>query len=99
LDELVRGEEDQQIVQVVSLPTALGYAHWVAPGVPAERIQALRTAYAATMDDPEFLAEARKLNMEIRAQTGAQVTALTAQVIATPKPVLARTATILGWRN
>jgi tripartite-type tricarboxylate transporter receptor subunit TctC len=99
LDELVRGEEDQQIVQVVSLPTALGYAHWVAPGVPAERIQALRTAYAATMDDPEFLAEARKLNMEIRAQTGAQVTTLTAQVIATPKPVLARTAKILGWRN
>ncbi len=99
LQELVKGEEDLQIVKLVSLPTALGYAHWVAPGVPAERLEALRSAYVATLRDPEFLKDAEKAHMEIRPQTGAQLSALTAQVTATPKPVLARTAKILGWKN
>ena len=85
------------MVNVVSLPTALGYAHWVAPGVPSERLEALRAAYAATMKDPEFIKEAEKLNMQLRPQTGAQVSVLAKQVTETPKPVLERTAKILGW--
>ena len=49
------------------------------------------------MKDPEFLAEAQKLNMELRPQTGAQVSTLAKRVSETPKPVLTRTAKILGW--
>ena len=97
LQDVVSNDEDRKVANVVSLPTALGYAHWVAPGVPAERIEALRAAYAATLRDPEFLKEADKLNMQIRPQTGAQMTALSRRVTDTPKAVLARTAKILGW--
>jgi tripartite-type tricarboxylate transporter receptor subunit TctC len=99
LQDLVGSDDATQIVKVISLPTALGYAHWVAPGVPAERIEALRAAYVATMKDPEFLKEAAKLNMEIRPQAGAQVAALAGQVTGTPKSVLAKTAQLLGWQN
>jgi tripartite-type tricarboxylate transporter receptor subunit TctC len=99
LMDLVQTEEGKQIVKVISLPTVLGYTHWVAPGVPPERIEALRTAYVATMKDPEFLKEAEKLGMQIRPQTGAQVSALAKQVTDTPKPVLAKTAQILNWKN
>jgi len=81
------------------VPTALGYAHWVAPGVPSERIEALRAAYAATLNDPEFGKEAEKLSLEIRPQTGAQVTELSTPVTATPKDVLVKTAKILGWQK
>jgi len=97
LQEFAGDDEAKQVVKVISLPTALGYAHWVAPAVPPERIVALRAAYAATMADPEFLKEADKLNMQIRPQTGVQVGALSKQVTDTPQPVLARTAKILGW--
>jgi tripartite-type tricarboxylate transporter receptor subunit TctC len=97
LQDLVRDDADRKVANVVSLPTALGYAHWVAPGVPAERIDALRQAYAATMKDAEFLAEAQKLNMQLRPQSGAEVSALAKRVTDTPKPVLERTAKILGW--
>lgn len=99
LQEFVKSDGDMQIVKLISLPTALGYAHWVAPGVPAERLAALRTAYAETLKDPEFLQDAEKAHMEIRPQTGAQLDALTKQVIATPKSVLTRTARILGWQK
>jgi tripartite-type tricarboxylate transporter receptor subunit TctC len=96
---LVKDRDAGQIVKVISLPTVLGHAHWVAPGVPPERVEALRRAYAATMQDPEFVQETQKLNMDIRPQTGTQVEALVKQVADTPKPVLARTAQILGWKN
>ena len=99
LADLVTSTEGSQIVKVISLPTALGYAHWVAPGVPPERLEALRTAYAATLKDPEFLKDAQKANLQIRPQTAAEVTALSQQVTGTPKDVLARTAKILGWQN
>src|SRR5262245_2294265 len=95
--ELVKASDDAQVVKVISLPTVLGYAHWVAPGVPLERVEALRQAYAATLKDPEFIADAQKLNMQLRPQSGAEVSALSKQVTDTPKPVLERTAKLLGW--
>jgi tripartite-type tricarboxylate transporter receptor subunit TctC len=97
LQDLVTSPDDLAVVKVISLPTALGYAHWVAPGVPQDRLDALRAAYTATLSDPDFLKEAEKLHMEIRAQTGGEVTALSKQVTDTPKAVLQRTAKILGW--
>jgi tripartite-type tricarboxylate transporter receptor subunit TctC len=95
--DLVKGEEAVGIVKVMSLPTAIGYGHWVAPGVPADRLEALRDAYAATMKDPEFLKDADKQSMLVRAQTGDQVQALVRQATAAPKSALARTAKILNW--
>ena len=43
------------------------------PGVPADRVQALRRAFDATMKDKEFLADANKLKLEIDPITGEQV--------------------------
>lgn len=97
--DLVQSEEAKQIVTVVALPTALGYAHWAAPGVPKERVDALRTAYQATMKDPAFLEEAAKLNMLIRPQSGSELESLVKRAAATPKQVLEKTAQLLNWSN
>jgi tripartite-type tricarboxylate transporter receptor subunit TctC len=97
LQELLQDEEAKQIVAVVSLPTAIGYAHWVAPGVPTERLQALRAAYAATLNDPAFLEEAKKLSMLVRPLSGEELVDLVKRAAATPKPVLDKTAKLLNW--
>ena len=99
LQDLVKTERDRQIVDLVSLPTVLGYAHWVAPEVPADRVAALRSAYAATLKDPAFLAEARRLGMLLRPATGAEVEAQVAKVASTPKPVLGEAARVLEWKD
>ena len=99
LQDLVKSERDRQIVDLVSLPTVLGYAHWVAPEVPAERVAILRAAYAATMKDPAFLAEADKLGMMMRPASGAEVEALVRKVADTPKPVLEEAARVLEWKD
>jgi hypothetical protein len=95
--DLVKSEDAISIVKVISLPTALGLGHWLAPGVPKARLEALRTAYAATMNDPEFRSEADKQGMVIRTQAGAALEALVKQAAAAPKTVLAKTARILHW--
>jgi hypothetical protein len=96
--DLVKDEEGKGVIRVVSLPTAIGYGHWLAREVPKDRLAALRSAYVAVMKDPEFLAETKKTRMDITPQTGAQVEALVNQVIKTPKSVLTRTAQILKWK-
>jgi tripartite-type tricarboxylate transporter receptor subunit TctC len=95
--DLVMAEEAVSIVKVISLPTAIGLGHWVAPGVPKERLDTLRAAYVATMQDPEFRSEADRQGMVIRTQAGVALESLVKQAATAPKPVLAKTARILHW--
>jgi hypothetical protein len=99
LIDLVKTTQEKQIVTVVTLPTALGYTHWLAPAVPAGRMKLLRDAYDATMRDKAFLEEAARHAMMIRPQTGSEIEALIKQTVVVPNPVLERTAQLLGWQK
>ena len=52
------------------------------PGLPPERAQALRDAFDATMKDPEFLAEAKRLDLEVRPVQGVRINALVNEIYA-----------------
>jgi tripartite-type tricarboxylate transporter receptor subunit TctC len=97
LVDIVKDPDEKQIVSVISLPTVIGFAHWVAPEVPKERVAALRAANTETQKDPDFLAEAKKMGQLIRPQSGEEVEALVQKAASTTKPVLERTAKLLGW--
>jgi tripartite-type tricarboxylate transporter receptor subunit TctC len=97
--DMVDDAERKAVIRVVSLPTALGYGHWVAPGVPKDRVATLRAAYAAVVKDPDFLNEIQKTGMVIRAQAGESLDGMVRQVTATPQAVLDRTAQILKWKR
>jgi tripartite-type tricarboxylate transporter receptor subunit TctC len=98
LTDLVQGDEAKQIVELISLPTSIGYSHWLAPEVPAARVSVLREAYVAALKDEALLAEAKKLNLEIVPKTAAQLQALIQQTSATPQSLREKTATILEWK-
>ncbi|MDB5642914.1 MAG: tripartite tricarboxylate transporter family receptor [Hyphomicrobiales bacterium] len=95
--DLVKTEEARQIATVVTLPTAIGYNHWVAPEVPADRVDMLRKGYEAALKDPELLADAKKQMLEIRPKTASELDALVKKAAAVPQPVLDQTAKILEW--
>jgi tripartite-type tricarboxylate transporter receptor subunit TctC len=57
------------------------------PGIPEERLRALRTAFDATMKDQEFLAEARQLDLEVRPVSGAEIDELVANLSKTPSEI------------
>jgi tripartite-type tricarboxylate transporter receptor subunit TctC len=52
------------------------------PGIPADRARALRDAFAATMQDPDFIAEAKSQNLDVEPVTGAEVEMLIRDVYA-----------------
>jgi tripartite-type tricarboxylate transporter receptor subunit TctC len=97
LTDLVKPGEARQIADLVTMPVAIGYNEWMAPGVPKDRVQAMRAAYAAVLKDPALLAEAKKEQLEIRPKTGDQLGALVKDAARIPKPVLEKTKAILGW--
>jgi tripartite-type tricarboxylate transporter receptor subunit TctC len=97
LSDLAKTEEDRQIAAVVTLPIAIGYNNWVAPEVPADRIEILRNAYARVLADPDLLADAKRLQLDIRPKTGAQLASMVKKAAETPKATLEKTAKILGW--
>ncbi len=48
----------------------------------------LRDAFNATMKDPEFLAETKRLSLELDPETGEQLEATIRQIYATPKEIV-----------
>jgi hypothetical protein len=58
------------------------------PGIPADRLAALRAAFDATMKDPAFLAEAKKLDLEVRPVPGVEVEKLIREIYASPPDVV-----------
>jgi hypothetical protein len=56
--------------------------------VPAERVEAMRQAFDATVKDPQFIAEAKKLGFEVDPIDGAGLTRLINRIEETPQPII-----------
>ena len=68
-----RGEQ-RQIVDFVGVSLAMGRAVYAPPGIPKDRLEALRAAFLATMKDPAYIAQAKKLKLDTDTwQTGEAV--------------------------
>ena len=65
------------------------------PGVPDERVVALRRAFDATMKDPDFLDEARRMTAEIDPMTGEEAQAAVTTVLKTPAALVGKVQAIL----
>jgi tripartite-type tricarboxylate transporter receptor subunit TctC len=87
LRDLARNPEEKQILDFISRSVSIGRPIATTPGVPAERVAALRKAFDATLADPAFLADTEKQRMEIRAMTGEQLARLVKDIIETPPDV------------
>ena len=82
--------EDKPLLEYMSRAITVGRPIGTSPGVPPERVAALRRAFDLTLKDPEFLAEAKAQNAEIRPMTGAELEAVVRSLIDAPKSVLDR---------
>jgi tripartite-type tricarboxylate transporter receptor subunit TctC len=68
--DLVSGEQ-QTIVDFIGVSLAMGRAVYAPPGIPKDRLEALRAAFLNTMKDPAYIAQAKKLKLDTETwQTG-----------------------------
>ena len=81
-------DRERQILRLVFSRQAMARPFTAPPGIPAERKQALRAAFDATMQDPEFLAEAKQRRLEVNPVSGAEIDKLIEELYATPKDIV-----------
>lgn len=93
--ELARSDEDKAVMTFLSADIPISRAYVTTPGVPAMRVEALRRAFDATMKDPQFVAEAAKLAMDMSPSTGEESQRYADLIANTPAPVLARARAII----
>jgi tripartite-type tricarboxylate transporter receptor subunit TctC len=87
---LAKTDEQKQALDLALARLEFGRPFFLPPGVPSDRVEAIRRAFDATMKDKEFLAEAEKLKIEVNALTGEEVATLIARLHKTPAEVVAR---------
>lgn len=74
LRDLVSPGEQRMIVDFVGVNLAMGRAVYAPPGIPKDRLEALRAAFLATMKDPAYIAQAKKFKLDTDTwQTGEAV--------------------------
>jgi tripartite-type tricarboxylate transporter receptor subunit TctC len=78
--EFARNDEERQVLSAILIAAEIGTAYFTTPGVPADRVNALRRAFDETMKDPEFLADANKVASPITPMTGEDLQKLVSQV-------------------
>ncbi len=94
LIDLARNEEERAILELMLAQTIFGRPYFLAPNVPADRVAFLRQAFMATMSDQEFLAEAKKLKLEIDAVSGEEMQQSIARIYKTPKTLVEKARAI-----
>ena len=97
--DLVKKEADRDILEFMMIPQEMGRPFVAPPGLPAERLAALRKAFDATMSDPAFLAEAKKLKLQIEPIDAAEMERLIRRSFGMPKDVIARAKALLASRD
>ena len=86
--DFAKSTQDKQIAELLLGPNEMGRPYFAPPGVPADRLQALRRGFDAAARDKDLLAEAAKQNLGIRPMAGEAIEDLVKRVYATPKSVV-----------
>jgi tripartite-type tricarboxylate transporter receptor subunit TctC len=86
--ELAKTDEQRQVLRAVMNATEIGTAFFTTPGVPPDRLAALRRAFDATMKDPEFLAEAERTKLTIGPLAGEELQKLVTEVATLPEALV-----------
>jgi hypothetical protein len=88
LTELARNDAERQIFKLLSSTVVIGRPLVAPPDVPAERVTALRTAFAQAMKDPDFLAEAKKVKLDINPVYSEELQTIVEDLVHTPPEVV-----------
>jgi tripartite-type tricarboxylate transporter receptor subunit TctC len=94
--DFAKSDEEKQIFKLVFARQPMGRPFLAPPGIPADRVAALRKAFMDTMKDREFLAEAEQMKLEINPVSGDAVQEIVREVYQTPKPIASAVADMVN---
>jgi tripartite-type tricarboxylate transporter receptor subunit TctC len=94
--ELAGAEEDRALLRFYAVKFNMARPLAAPPEVPPERLAALRAAFDATMKDPRYVEDAKRIGLDVSPLGGERIEALIRQVQATPEGVVARLRELLA---
>jgi tripartite-type tricarboxylate transporter receptor subunit TctC len=94
--ELASSETDKALLRFYALKFSMARPLTMPPDVPAERVAALNAAFEATMKDPQYLAEARRIGLDTNWVGSTEIALLVRQIQETPQPVVDRLRELLA---
>jgi tripartite-type tricarboxylate transporter receptor subunit TctC len=94
--DLAVDERSRQILGLLGSGPDIGRTIVAEPGIPPERADALRRAFMATMQDPDFVAEIAKRHLTIEPLSGQDVQQMVKSFVATPKELVDQAKRYLG---
>jgi tripartite-type tricarboxylate transporter receptor subunit TctC len=96
IQELGQTDLDRRVLLFIGSGAALGRPLLAPPNVPRDRVDILRQAFDRTMKDPEFLAEAARLNMDIKPLAGTGLQKIATDIVQSRPEDLARAKELIG---
>src|SRR5438876_4095130 len=90
--------ENRRVMELIYSSETFGRPYMMSPGVPAERVAALREAFMKTMRDEELLAEARRIGVVIDPISGEELQALAEKIFATPAAMVERAKQAMEYK-
>jgi tripartite-type tricarboxylate transporter receptor subunit TctC len=88
--DYIKSTEDKTAAQLIVSQQVFGRPYIAPPGVAAEPVKILRTAFATTLSDKDFLADAERTRIDVAPSAGERVQQLVAQLYAMPKATVDR---------
>lgn len=88
--EMATNDDDRTLMEFMSSSAELGQSFIAPQGVPPQIVEVLRNAFDATMKDPDYLKLSEQMGNALNPMSGAELTKLNAQTLATPQKVIDR---------
>ncbi len=92
----IAGPQTRDVIEFLLAGTPIARAMALGPGVPADRVAALRKAFADMLGDPAFVDEARRRNLPIRYRDPQQTLALVEKITQATPDFVARVKKAVG---
>jgi tripartite-type tricarboxylate transporter receptor subunit TctC len=86
--DLAKTDEQRQFMRFVFSSTEFGRPYLFPPGVPQDRVDAMRKAISDSVHDPELIAEAAKIKLDMAYHSPEQLEQLVANLYATPPALI-----------
>lgn len=95
LSELMLTEEGRTVAHTVAGTAEIGRSILTTPGVPKERLAALRTAFQEMLKDPDFIAACAQRHLMLDPAKGEDMDAINQETMSLPKPIVEALRTLL----
>jgi len=93
--DLAKNDDDRALLELFAARQGIGFPVFGPPGIPAERARALQDAYSEMVKDPDYIAEVKKMRVDLDPLTGQDMQDLINKIYAFESPVIERAKAIL----